>query len=176
MPKLPSVQSVLTNKKGRNVVCLDEQTPKLIRVNKILRKLSSAAIRSRFSRNAKIIKKSQKGINWHACQDERTSLQWRHDERYSVSNHQRLDCFLIRLFRRRSKKTSKLRIAGLCEGKPPVTGEFPAQRASNAKNAFIWWRHHVKTSYSVRLASGYHNLTPCKILRLNNERCSSYSL
>ena len=24
----------------------------------------------------------------------------------------------------------------------PVTGEFPAQRASNAENVSIWWRHH----------------------------------
>ena len=24
----------------------------------------------------------------------------------------------------------------------PVTGEFPAQRASNAETASIWWRHH----------------------------------
>ena len=24
----------------------------------------------------------------------------------------------------------------------PVTGEFPAQKASNAENASIWWRHH----------------------------------
>ena len=31
-----------------------------------------------------------------------------------------------------SKKTSKLRVTGLCEGNSPVTGEFPAQRASNA--------------------------------------------
>ena len=23
-----------------------------------------------------------------------------------------------------------------------VTGEFPAQRASNAENVSIWWRHH----------------------------------
>ena len=32
------------------------------------------------------------------------------------------------------------------------TGEFPAQRASNAENVFIWWRHHVQevvTSQSV---------------------------
>ena len=27
-------------------------------------------------------------------------------------------------------------------GNSPVTGEFPAQMASNAKNIFIWWRHH----------------------------------
>ena len=44
--------------------------------------------------------------------------------------------------RRRSKKTSKLRGTGLCAGNSPVTGEFPAQRASNAENVSIWWRHH----------------------------------
>ena len=39
-----------------------------------------------------------------------------------------------------------------CIGKPhsnmpkllQVTSEFPAQRASNAGNVSIWWRHHVK--------------------------------
>ena len=49
-------------------------------------------------------------------------------------------CLLNRLFR--SKKTSKLRFTGLCDGNSPVTGEFPAQRASNAENVSIWWRHH----------------------------------
>ena len=53
------------------------------------------------------------------------SLEWRHNERDNVSNHQRLDCFLHRLFRRRSKKTSKHRVTGLCERNPPVTGGFP---------------------------------------------------
>ena len=52
------------------------------------------------------------------------------------------DCLLNRLFGRRSKKTSKLRVTGLCEGNSLVTGEFHAQRASNAENVFIWWRHH----------------------------------
>ena len=46
-----------------------------------------------------------------------------------VSNHQRLDCLLNRLFGRRSKKRLKLRVTGLCEGNSPVTGEFPSQRA-----------------------------------------------
>ena len=41
------------------------------------------------------------------------------------------------------KETSKLRVTGLCEGNSPVTGEFPAQRASNAENVSIWWRHHA---------------------------------
>ena len=46
------------------------------------------------------------------------------------------------LFRRRSTKTSKLRVTGLCAGISPGTGEFPAQMASNAENVSIWWRHH----------------------------------
>ena len=70
------------------------------------------------------------------------SLQWRHNGRDSVSNHEFHDCLLNRLFRRRSKKTSKLRVTGLCAGNSPGTGEFPAQMASNAENVSIWWRHH----------------------------------
>ena len=70
------------------------------------------------------------------------SLQWRHNERDGISNHQPHDCLLNRLFRRRTKKTSKLRVTGLFAWNSPVTGEFPAQKASNAENASIWWRHH----------------------------------
>ena len=33
-----------------------------------------------------------------------------------------LDCLLSRLFRRRSKKSSKLRVTGFCKGNSPVTG------------------------------------------------------
>ena len=44
------------------------------------------------------------------------SLQWRHYGHYGVLNHQPHDCLLNRLFRRRSKKASKLRVTGLCEG------------------------------------------------------------
>ena len=71
------------------------------------------------------------------------SLQRRHNGRDSVSNHQRHDCLLNRLFRRRSKKISKLRVTGLCAGNSPVTSEFPAKMASNAENISIWWRHHI---------------------------------
>ena len=48
-------------------------------------------------------------------------------ERECVSNHQRLDCLHNHLFRCRSKKTSKLRVTGLCEGNSgPVTRKmFP---------------------------------------------------
>ena len=66
-----------------------------------------------------------------------------HNEHDGVSNHQPYDCLLTRLFRRRLKKTSKLRVTGLCVGNSPVTAEFPAQKASNAEDVSIWWRHHV---------------------------------
>ena len=42
----------------------------------------------------------------------------------------------------RSKKTAKLRVTGLCAGNSPVTGEFPAEKARNARDVSIWWCHH----------------------------------
>ena len=70
------------------------------------------------------------------------ALQWRHKGLDSVSNHQPHHCLLSRLFGRRSKKTSQLRVTGLCAGNSPGTGKFPAQMASYAENVSIWWRHH----------------------------------
>ena len=81
--------------------------------------------------------------NFGAAWLRRVSLQWRHNGRDGVSNHQPHHCLLNRLFRRRSKKTSKLHITGLCLGNSPGTGEFPAQMASNAESVSIWWRHRV---------------------------------
>ena len=46
-------------------------------------------------------------------------LRWRHNRRDGVSNHQPHHCLLNRLIRRRSKKTSKLRVTGLCAGNSP---------------------------------------------------------
>ena len=69
-------------------------------------------------------------------------LQWRHNESDCGSNHRRHECLLNRLYMWRSKKTSKLHVNGLCEGNSLVTGQFPAQSASNAENISIWWRHH----------------------------------
>ena len=80
-------------------------------------------------------KKESKMIFSHA-------LRWRHNDHAGISNHQPHGCLLNRLFRRKSKKTSKLRVTGLCAGNSPGTGEFPAQMASYAENVSIWWRHH----------------------------------
>ena len=71
-----------------------------------------------------------------------TSLQWCHNEHEGISNHQPYDCLLKCLFGCRSKKTSKLRVTGLCAGNSPVTGEFPTQRASYAENVSNWGSHH----------------------------------
>ena len=73
----------------------------------------------------------------------RQTLQWHHNECYGVSNHRRLDYLLNCLFRRRSKKTSKLRVTGLCEGNALVTCGFPSQKASHAENVSMWWRNRV---------------------------------
>ena len=70
------------------------------------------------------------------------TLHWCHNELDGVSDHQPRDCLLTCLFRHRSKKISKLRVTGLCEGNSPGTVEFPAQKASNAENVSIWWHHH----------------------------------
>ena len=74
-----------------------------------------------------------------------STLQWRHNGRDSLSNHQPHECFSNRSFRCRSKKPSKLRVTGLCAGNSPGTGEFPAQMASNVENVAIWWRFHDDT-------------------------------
>ena len=82
---------------------------------------------------------SYNAATWYHLQH---SLWSRHNGRDNVSNHQPHDCLLNRLFTRRSKKTSKLRVIGFCAGNSPEAGEFPAQMASNAENVSIWWRHH----------------------------------
>ena len=38
-------------------------------------------------------------------------------------------------------------------GETPVTGEFPAQMASNAEHVSIWWHHHVPIRSELRHAA-----------------------
>ena len=61
----------------------------------------------------------------HQSGHQQVSLLWRHNGHNSVSNHQPYDCLLRRLFRRRSKQTSKLRVTGLCAGNSPGPVNFP---------------------------------------------------
>ena len=95
----------------------------------------------------------------------RTPLRWRHNDHAGVSNHQPRGCLLNRLFRRKSKKTSKLRVTGLCAGNSPGTGEFPAQMASNAENVSIGWRHHaISRSRAVHEMPYFINKTKTSIV------------
>ena len=78
------------------------------------------------------------------------TLQWRHNNRHGVSNHQPHGCLLNGLFKRRSKKTSQICVTGLCEGnsmlpvnsphKGPVTRKmFPSDDViMNIWNALLW--------------------------------------
>ena len=91
------------------------------------------------------------------------SLQWRHNGLDGVSNHQPHLCLLSRYFGRRSKKSSKLRVTGLCAGDSPGTGEFPAQMASNAENVSIRWRHH---DCHISWSRYSHWYWWCKIIRI----------
>ena len=54
-----------------------------------------------------------------------TELQWHQNDRDGILDQQPS---LNRLFRYRSKKTSKFCVTGLCEVNSAMTGEFPAQK------------------------------------------------
>ena len=90
------------------------------------------------------------------------TLLWRHYGRDGISNHQPYDCLHNRLFRCRSKKISKLRVTGFCAGNSPVTDEFPAERASNAKNvAYLVSKYVTNSIYCTercRYICIYHNV------------------
>ena len=91
------------------------------------------------------------------------SSQWRHNEHDGISNHQCLDCLLNRLFRPRSKKTSKFCITGLCEGNSQHKG--PVKRKMFPFDDFImvltykesatqiYWPYMCENRHQVALAA-----------------------
>ena len=89
------------------------------------------------------------------------ALQWRHHWRDSVWNHHATLTIVYSTVY--SKKTLKLRVTGLCAGNSPVTGEFPAQMAINAKNVSNWWRHQGFYPYLQSLP-GRHYAIVCAML------------
>ena len=86
--------------------------------------------------------KNLKIISTYTAVDTLKSLQWHHNERGGVSNHRGFDCLLNHLIKRRSKKTSKLRVTGLCEGIHRWPVKSPHKGPLTRKNVSIWWRHH----------------------------------
>ena len=95
------------------------------------------------------------------------TLQWRQNERDGVSNHQPHDCLLNRLLVQIKENIKAPRRWPLC-GEFTVTGEFPAQRASNAEKVSFWWRHQEfnwKFS-SVPVVQPHDNSITLKYLRV----------
>ena len=98
------------------------------------------------------------------------SLRWRHNWRDNVSNHQPQDCLLNRLCRRRSKKTSKLRVTGLCVGpvnsphKWPVTRKmFPFDDVIMCDILFMRW---ITDKYTFRQQHTSKNRHQCNVAKL----------
>ena len=96
------------------------------------------------------------------------SLHWRHNDHDGVSNHQPHGCLLNRLFRRRSKKTSKLRVTGLCVGNSPGPVNSPHKGPVTRKlfpfDDVIMWslrgqvrhpKHYSQASRFVVLCCGF---------------------
>ena len=112
--------------------------------------------------------------------------EWRHNGRGGVSNHQPHHCWLNRLFRRRSKKALKLLVTILCAGNSPVTGEFPAQMASNAENVsfddvIMTHCHFPKVANCSKVALDCYNFTYARrvnsiLLRLRPSSTWIYAL
>ena len=102
--------------------------------------------------------------NIWCCQN---SLQWHHDEHDGISNHWHLHCLLNCWITRRSKKTSKLRVTGFCARNSSVTGEFPAQKASNAENVSIWWSQQVIHRHSGNHVNALSKRLVCNHLKFN---------
>ena len=104
------------------------------------------------------------------------TIQWHHNERDGVSKHRRLHCLLNCWLRRRSKKTSKLRVTGLCAVNSPVTGEFPEQKASNAENddvtmiCAVMMETKIYIAFSWSIWSNWHNMTVQPHLTQNHRK------
>ena len=66
---------------------------------------------------------------------------------------------------RKHQSSDSLALCGEFTG----TGEFPAQRASNAENVFIWWRHHGSPLSFISLCNPLTSTTnsfhPMRVLR-----------
>ena len=100
-------------------------------------------------------------------------LQWHHNGRDVVSNHQHHDCLFNRLFRHRSKKTSKLRVTGLCEGNSPLpvnsAHKWPVTRKMFPFNdvirrvQMIILLSMIMADKELGIQSGNYLIVPCNI-------------
>ena len=92
------------------------------------------------------------------CTPLKTTLQWYHNEYNGISNNQRLDCLLNQIVQAQIKENIKSLHHWPLRGNTPVTSGFPSQRASNAENVSIWWRHHHPGMEDDELSTGSQKL------------------
>ena len=96
------------------------------------------------------------------------ALRWCHNACDGVANHLPHDCLLSCLFTRRSMKTSKLRVIGLCKGNSPVTSEFPAQRAITRK--MCSFDDVIMATSKSELRCSWHSCSLPAIIRLSQAK------
>ena len=99
------------------------------------------------------------------------SLQWRHNGRESVSNHQPHDFYSIVYSdadQRKHQRSASLAFAG----NSPGTGEFPAQMASYVENVSIWWRLHGNCAHFILL----RRIFVCLFCIFDGRQLSSHTL
>ena len=100
----------------------------------------------------------RKTLKANVIQTNLYTLQWRHNGRDGVSNHQPHECLFNRLFKAQIKENINTPRHWLCDGNSPVTGEFPAQMVSNAENVSIGRPHHDKTIIFLQNTSKGHSI------------------
>ena len=104
-------------------------------------------------------------VNWYLNLEHvrNLPLQWRHNEHHGVTNHQPHYCLLSRLCGGRSKKTSKLRVPGLCEGihrwpvNSPHTGPVTRKCFHLMTSSWPQWmhcNHNLVRDHAEKLESG----------------------
>ena len=78
-----------------------------------------------------------------------------HHKSGGVSNHQPHDCLLNRLFRRRSKKTSKLRVTGLCVGIPRTNGQPVTRKMFPFDDVIMLFMHWITICYHLTISCSF---------------------
>ena len=103
------------------------------------------------------------------------ALQWHHNDPDGVSNHEPHGCLLNRSFRRRSKKTSKLRVTGLCAGNSPGPVNSPHKGPVTRK--MFPFDDVIMGITSLTLGQWYHYHNSCESILMNcvNEKHNTKS-
>ena len=107
--------------------------------------------------------------NYHIHIMTACALHWRHNDHDGVSNHQPHGCLLNRLFRRRSKKTSNLRVTGICVGNTPGPVNSPHKGPVTRKCFHLMtssWSYTYHNSQCQVHFSSFPQITSAEILSI----------